>query len=164
MAANGERLFMQYGTGLGFLATVAPSGIPRLHPVSPVLTDDSIFLFLVPSPKRLDLEGGGRYALHAFTPEETEEEFVISGRTRPVDDPERRAVAVDAASYRPPLEWRCFEALVESALHAAYRHRGDWPPTYTRWPTQLSSDHKPNRSPAPRSDRLSGAAASTGPC
>jgi len=133
-AAAGRRLIYQYGPGTGYLATVRPDGGPRLHPVCPVVTGGGLWLFVVPSPKGADLERDGRYALHALLPEEVEEEFYVTGRARRVNDPDlRRQVA---AAYHAPVpdDHTLFALDVERVLHAAYRFRGDWPPTYTRWP------------------------------
>lgn len=137
LAARGRHLFYQYGVGLGFLATVSRGGAPRLHPVCPIVTDDGLWLFVVPSPKRGDLERDGRYALHAYLPDEVEEEFCVNGRARRVDDPSvRRQVA--AAYHAPVPDADVLFALdVETVLHASYRFRGDWPPTYTRWPWEV---------------------------
>jgi hypothetical protein len=29
--------------------------------------------------------------------------------------------------------WSLFALDIERCLHANYRHRGDWPPTYAKW-------------------------------
>jgi hypothetical protein len=134
LAEAGRRLFYQYGPGLGFLATVAPDGAPRLHPVCPVVAGEGLYILVVPSPKAADLERDGRYALHAFLPEEVEEEFEVTGRAQRVDDLAVRARV--AAAYHAPVpdDHILFSLDVERVLHAGYRFRGDWPPTYTRWP------------------------------
>src|SRR5215204_2380816 len=80
-------LMEQYGPGLGYLATVRADGGPRVHPVSPVITEDGLFCFVVDSPKRRDLERDGRYALHSFPPEESDDEAYVAGRARRIDDP-----------------------------------------------------------------------------
>ena len=67
MAEGARQLFYQYGVGLGFLATIRPDGGPRLHPICPIITDQGLYAFIVPSPKRRDLDRDGRFALHAFT-------------------------------------------------------------------------------------------------
>lgn len=134
LAAAGRRLIYQYGMGTGFLATVRPDGGPRLHPVCPVVAAGGLWVFVVPSPKGLDLERDGRYALHALLPEEVEEEFYLTGRARRVDDSAVRQEV--AAAYHAPVpdDHALFELELERVLYAAYRFRGDWPPTYTRWP------------------------------
>jgi hypothetical protein len=139
MARAGRELFTQHGIGLAYLATVRPDGGPRLHPICVILTDGGLYGFLVPSPKREDLLRDGRHAVHAFPPDEVDDEFVVTGRSQPVDDPDR--VTRVAAAYRKPdgtqmpvqEDDRLFEFGIETALLARYRYRGDWPPAYTRW-------------------------------
>ena len=133
LAEAGRALLYQYGTGLGYLATVSRDGAPRIHPVCPILTDDRLFVFVVPSPKRDDLHRDGRYALHAFAAVETDDEFVVTGIARPVDDPAARAAAKAAWGKPVPDDHELFELLVERARHAKYKGHGDWPPVYTRW-------------------------------
>jgi len=133
-------LFDQYGVGLGFLATIRPDGAPRLHPICVVIAAGGLLCFLVPSPKRDDLERDGRYALHAYPPELTDDEFYVSGRAALVTDGARRAEV--AAAYRNTVQEtdELFELSLDRALLARYKHRGDWPPTYTRWRAPDSSD------------------------
>src|SRR2546421_1364391 len=82
LAAAIRDLVHQYGPGLGYLATVRSDGGPRVHPVSPVIRDDGLYCFILDSPKRRDLERDGRYALHSFPPEDTDDEAYLSGRAR----------------------------------------------------------------------------------
>jgi hypothetical protein len=98
-----------------------------------IVGNGGLFVALVPSPKARDLERDPRFALHAMPPEETDDEFAVTGRAVRLDDPERRA-AVQAV-YQNTIQPHdvVFELHVETALLARYKHRGDWPPTYTRW-------------------------------
>ena len=116
LAAQVRDLFLQYGQGLGYLATVRADGGPRVHPVSPVITDEGLFCFIIPSPKRRDLERDGRYALHAFPPEDTDDEAYLAGVARPVTDD--ALIAELAARFRaaPGVDWRLFELTVEVAM------------------------------------------------
>jgi hypothetical protein len=116
LAAQVRALFEQYGQGLGYLATVRSDGGPRVHPVAPVITDDGLFCFVIPSPKRRDLERDGRYALHSFPPEHTDDEAYLAGRAVPVTDPER--IKQLARRYRASaqVDWRLFELTVEVAM------------------------------------------------
>src|SRR3954454_12020781 len=100
LATNVRALLQQYGPGLGYLATVRADGGPRVHPVSPVVTAEGLFCFVVDSPKRRDLERDGRYALHSYPPEDRDDEAYLSGRARPVEDArviDRLAVDLRAA-------------------------------------------------------------------
>jgi hypothetical protein len=90
LADAGRALLYQYGVGLAFIATVDRYGGPRVHPVCPLIADDGLFLFVIPSPKRSDLRRDGRFALHAFPPEANEDAFSVYGRAALCSDPERR--------------------------------------------------------------------------
>ena len=49
-----------------YLATVRQDGSPRVHPVTPIVGDGHLFIFMEPtSPKGHDLQRDGRYALHS---------------------------------------------------------------------------------------------------
>jgi len=87
----GRGLLYQFGVGLAFLATVAHDGEPRVHPMCPLLSDDELFAFLVPSPKRRDLLCNGRYAMHSFPPPDNEDAFYLRGQAHAVDDDSLRA-------------------------------------------------------------------------
>ena len=60
LAAAIQALVHQYGPGLGYLATVRADGGPRVHPVSPLITDNGLYCFIINSPKRRDLDRDGR--------------------------------------------------------------------------------------------------------
>jgi Pyridoxamine 5'-phosphate oxidase len=115
LAAEIRALLQQYGPGMAYLATVRADGAPRLHPVSPVITDEGLYCFLVDSPKRRDLDHDGRYALHTFPPEETDDEAYLTGRAVPVRD--RRVIAelADSLHASPAVDWRLYELLIETA-------------------------------------------------
>jgi hypothetical protein len=123
-------LLQQYGPGLGYLATVRADGGPRVHPVSPVITDDGLFCFVVDSPKRRDLERDGRYALHSFPPEESDDEAYVAGRAQPVTDPVRIAQLADTLRAAPQVDWRLFEFTVEAAMLARHGRAGAIPLAY----------------------------------
>lgn len=82
----GRGLLYQVGVGLAFLATVRHDGGPRLHPFCPLLTDDALVAFIIPSPKQRDLQRDGRYALHSFPTDANEDAFYLAGRARLVHD------------------------------------------------------------------------------
>src|SRR3954465_13641052 len=86
LAAGIRALLQQYGPGMGYLATVRADGGPRIHPMPPVLTDDGLYCFIVNSPKGRDLERDGRYALHLYPREESDEEGDLTGGAVPAHD------------------------------------------------------------------------------
>jgi len=132
MAQRGRVRIYQYGVGLGFLATIGADEMPRLHPVCPIVANGALLVFAIPSRKRNDLERDGRYALHAFTPDDVDDEFTVIGHAHPVTGAAVRAAA-GAACHQPVADDRdLFELGIERALLATYTHRGQWPPTYLR--------------------------------
>src|SRR6187397_2300403 len=85
-----------------YLATVRNDGTPRVHPVTPVVSQDGLFVFMEStSPKGRDLRERGHYAIHNGVPDAdgTGGEFSVSGIGRLVDDFAIRAIAERAASY-----------------------------------------------------------------
>jgi hypothetical protein len=89
-AAAGVRLLTKENdVAIGFLATVHR----RVHlaPVCPIFCAPGVYLSVGAStPKRLDLDVDGRYALHAFLAP-NDEEFRISGRGRLITSADERA-------------------------------------------------------------------------
>ncbi len=122
------------GAAVPYLATVRRDGTPRVHPVTPVLTADGLYVFMEPtSPKGRDLRERGRYSLHNGVPdtEGSGGEFQVSGRGVIVEDPTTRANVVRSASYSPADRYVLFELLVDEARCNGY---GDVPlPAHRRW-------------------------------
>src|SRR5688572_12743922 len=142
LATDIRALLQQYGPGLGYLATVRPDGSPRVHPVSPVITDEGLYCFIVASPKRDDLERDGRYALHSYPPEDSDDEAMISGVPTPVRDPIVIARLAEALNASPVIDWRLFELSVDTAM---LRHHGESGalPFATRVPPITQKWHAP---------------------
>lgn len=90
LTAAGQELLYQYGVGLAFLATIRKDNGPRLHPMCPLLTEDGIFAFIIPSPKQDDLRRDGRFAMHSFPCESNEDAFYLTGHAERVEDPRER--------------------------------------------------------------------------
>jgi hypothetical protein len=116
LASAVRALLQQYGPGMGYLATVRADGGPRVHPVSPVITDEGLYCFVVNSPKRRDLERDGRYALHSYPPEESDDEAYVAGHAHPVTDRAVIARLADALRASPMIDWRLFEFDIETAM------------------------------------------------
>lgn len=122
-------------TGLpAYLATVREDGMPRVHPVTPVVTADGLFVFMEStSPKGQDLRERGGFALHSGVRdnEGSGGEFLVNGTGHLVDDASVRAVAERAATYEPEARYILFELLVGEARCNGY---GDVPlPEHRRW-------------------------------
>ncbi len=108
---------------VSYLATVAGDGLPRSHPVTPIIGDGRLFLFMEPtSPKGRDLRERQVFALHNGVPdsEGTGGEFFVRGLAVPVDDAGLRSVAARAASYQPADRYVLFELSVSEARSNAY--------------------------------------------
>ncbi|GAB2579892.1 hypothetical protein Aab01nite_56030 [Paractinoplanes abujensis] len=127
LAAGIRALLQQYGPGLAYLATVRADGGPRVHPVSPVITDAGLYCFIIDSPKRRDLERDGRYALHSFPPEENDDEAFLTGRAVRVHDPRVIADLSRALHASPDVDWRLFELTIESATLRTHGPAGALP-------------------------------------
>jgi hypothetical protein len=116
LAASIHALVHQYGPGFGYLATVRRDGGPRVHPVSPFVTLDGLYCFVINSPKRRDLDRDGRYALHSFPPENSNDEAYVSGRARLVTDRSRLERYAAEMRAEPRVDWRLYEFDVEVAM------------------------------------------------
>jgi hypothetical protein len=109
--------------GPSYLATVRQSGRPRVHPVTPIFTDDGLYLFMEStSPKGRDLRERGGYALHNGVPNNqgTGGEFFVSGDGIGVDAPDARAQVAAAASYDPADQYVLFELFIAEARSNGY--------------------------------------------
>src|SRR5262245_12386902 len=85
-AFGAERLL---GSGVAYLATVRADGSPRVHPVTPIIGQGRLFLFMEPtSPKGKDLRRDPRYAMHCSVSDSSggSGEFYVSGQARFVED------------------------------------------------------------------------------
>jgi hypothetical protein len=109
-------LLHQYGPGLGYLATVRADGGPRVHPVSPVVYGGGLYCFIIASPKRRDLERDGRYALHSFPPDSSEDEAYIAGRAVRVTEAKLVARLAHEMRAEPRVDWRLYEFTIEVAM------------------------------------------------
>jgi hypothetical protein len=109
-------LLHQYGPGLGYLATVRADGGPRVHPVSPVVYGGGLYCFIISSPKRRDLERDGRYALHAFPPDSSEDEAYLAGRAGRITEAALVARLAHEMRAEPRVDWRLYEFTIEVAM------------------------------------------------
>ncbi len=135
LALVGARLFEEHQ--IAYLATVRRDGSPRLHPVTPVRAGDGLYVAVnCASPKRWDLERDRRYALHAPLGDQ-DEEFVITGVVRRVNDgPTGAAIAVAARHVIHASDW-LFEFLISRCLQGYWVNVGQ-PGTYPvrrHWPS-----------------------------
>lgn len=137
LAEIGEGLFYQdLEYALGYLATVAPDGGPRVHPVFPVLAIGQLWLFIVNiSPKYRDLLWNGQFALHALPTAVGGQEFQIRGRAAEVIDQDVRRQVVDATEDRQGTA--DFESLFLCELRSVlFTKWEDWG-TDSAWPSHF---------------------------
>jgi hypothetical protein len=139
LAAIGRRLLYRgEAIAAGFLATVAPDGGPRVHPVFPVIADGDLWLFIVNlSPKYRDLVANGRYALHSLSNADGGDEFYLRGRASERSDPAEKAGIVAATGGRQGAhEFEVlFRCRIEHVLHTRWEGWGTaatWP-SYEKW-------------------------------
>ncbi|MDQ1520855.1 MAG: hypothetical protein QOI55_1928 [Actinomycetota bacterium] len=141
LAEAGRALLYQFGVGLAFLATVTRDGLPRVHPMCPVLANDGLFALIVPSPKLGDLARDGHYAMHSFPSPQNEDAIYITGTARPrADAGARAAVAQTFLAERgwetePPgfAEQSLFELRIDRCLLTRTTGHGDHDPQHTIW-------------------------------
>lgn len=131
LAAFGEQRF---ASEVAYLATTRKDGSPRVHPVTPIIGEGRLFLFMEPtSPKGWDLKRDGRYSLHCSVGDSGggEGEFLINGTASLVEDAEIRTIAVEHASYDPSERYILFELQVLTAFATIYDEEGT--PLRSRW-------------------------------
>ena len=108
---------------VAYLATIRKDGSPRVHPMTPIIGQGHLFVFMEPtSPKGRDLQRDGRYAIHCAVSDNSgaSGEFNITGHAHLIDDAERRALAVSLSSYAPSDRYILFEFDIESAASTIY--------------------------------------------
>ena len=111
---------------IAYFATIRPNGAPRLHPVSPFIANDHLFLYMEPtSPKGHDLRRDARYTMHCGVEDNSggQGEFLISGKAEEVSDKATRQEAFDAASrigYQPRERYILFELKIDEAMATIY--------------------------------------------
>ncbi len=123
LAAFGEKRFKN---APAYLATVREDGVPRVHPVTPIIGEGHLFLFMEPtSPKGHDLQRGSAYALHCSVSNNDggEGEFCLTGHAALSVDPAMRELATKYG-YQPKEIYVLFELTVESAFSTIYPDGG----------------------------------------
>ena len=133
LASTARSLLSVPGFGFGYLATVGADGAPRIHPIMPVWAAGSMVTFVGPSPKLLDLERDGRYALHSTGSQDVDDELMIAGRALVRDDDALRAAATAACPFVPAADTVLIELLLGRVMWAHYEPRGVFPPRYVVW-------------------------------
>jgi hypothetical protein len=141
LAEAGRALLYQFGVGLAFLATVRRDGGPRVHPMCPIIERGGMYAFIVPGPKQADLHRDGRFALHSFPCEDSEDAFYCTGTVQPEEDPATRKALADvfvaerATFSVPPPEpsHHLFHFDIQGCLLTRTSGHGDAAPQHTTW-------------------------------
>jgi Pyridoxamine 5'-phosphate oxidase len=134
IASEGRRLIVAAGGGKAQLATMRGDDLPRIHPITVAIVDGRLYAFIIArSPKKLDLELDGRYALHTHLDPAAPTEVALRGRARLVDEPDERARVAAGWAFGVDDSYTLFEFSIESALLGARPTADDWPPQYTSW-------------------------------
>jgi hypothetical protein len=119
--------------GAALLATVRGIGAaPRIHPVTVGIVGDGLYVFLLDSAKRRDLDEDGRYALHSHQDMAAPDEFSVRGRARLIPEGEIRTRVASGWFFGVDDTYWLFELRIESAI-LGERGVDEWPPRYKRW-------------------------------
>jgi hypothetical protein len=114
----------RFQSGVAYLATVRSDGAPRVHPVTPIIGEGRLFLYMEPtSPKGKDLERDNRYQMHCSVENSHggSGEFYVTGTARQI--PREETATWETASrhgYKPKPQYILFELLVDSAFSTVY--------------------------------------------
>lgn len=128
-ALAAKRLRLQPGStpdpnGIGFIATVAKDGRPRMAPVCPIYAMDNLWLSVSRrTVKAHDLQNDGRYTLHAFLGE-NDEEFQISGFARIVENEKEKVDVQNAITFQYDPADFIFELTLVRAVWAYWINPG----------------------------------------
>ena len=125
---DGNPELAAYGTArfenrVAYIATTGKDGAPKVHPVSPTLRQNRLFVFMYPtSPKAHDLQRDGRYALHCAV--ESSDggagEFYVRGRAQQVHDPALWELVRPGHAEEFNTKYILFEFSVEQAFSMIY--------------------------------------------
>ena len=123
LAAFGKR---RLESRIAYLATIRRDGSPRVHPVSPFIASDHMFVYMEPaSPKVFDLRRDPRYAMHCGVEDNAGGlgEFFIKGEAEEVGIPEIRVKAFEQAEllgYNPQERYVLFALRIDEAMGTVY--------------------------------------------
>jgi hypothetical protein len=88
------------------------------------------------SPKGADLRRDPRFALHAFSPAEVDDEFFVRGSAEPTVPTDALKAAIISAALPATVgadEEQLFQLHIDRVMVATYTHQGQWPPSYEKW-------------------------------
>ena len=122
LARLGQAQLFQYGVGLAFIATVSKDGSPRLHPVCPVISQEKLYVFILPeSPKLGDLERKGGYAMQAFPQAKPDsDEFYLTGKAKRINDLDVFSRVIADAKHPASANEILFELEIDRVMHTRW--------------------------------------------
>ena len=106
-----------------YLATIRRGGRPRVPPVTPIVTDDSLFVFMeATSPELADLIARRHFALHTRVDDTagTGGEALLTGTAESATDLALRSHVADRAPYDPPDRYELVELLPTEVKVSGY--------------------------------------------
>ena len=109
---------------VAYLATVRNDGIPRAHPVTPIIGEAHCFVFVEPDSQKVrDLQDNGYFCLHCAMNDSSGSsgEFQVTGVAVQVSDQSIREIAEAVSSYRPSGRSLLFELQLLEVLSTSYR-------------------------------------------
>ena len=112
---------------VSYIGTVRKNNLPRLHPVTPIIGEGHLYLFMEPtSPKGKDLERGSAYVLHSSVADNlgSNGEFQLTGYASRVHDATAQEQAIALASYELEAHYILFELGIIESLSTVYRDDG----------------------------------------
>ncbi len=139
LAAEGRRLLYREGEGQAMLATVRGTDEPpRMNPIT-IGIGGRVYAFILQSPKLVDLETDGRYALHSLHDPAAPSEFALRGRAKLIEDQVVRSAVAAGWPFEVDDTYRLFEFSIDSALVGHRPTADDWPPKYTSWKSDAAT-------------------------
>ena len=96
------------------------------------IIEGGLYVFVLDSAKRRDLEEDGRYALHAHQDKAAPDEFSVRGRARLIHAGDLRDRVATGWFFEVDDTYWLFELAIETAI-LGERGADEWPPRYTRW-------------------------------
>lgn len=123
----------RFSTHVAYLGTVQKGDFPRIHPVTPIISSDNLFVFMEPtSPKGKDLNRNHKFFLHSSVTDSngSNGEFWIKGLGYQVTNSNLRHEATISSSYKPADRYILFQLFIEQAGSTVYN---DGDPSYRRW-------------------------------
>ena len=118
---------------VSYFATVRKNNLPRLHPLTPIIGDGHLYVFMEPtSPKGKDLDRGSAYVLHSSVADNlgSNGEFQLTGYANRVSDATAWQQAASLAAYEPEARYILFELSIIEAFSTVYYDDG---PVRKRW-------------------------------